>query len=39
VNAALLAVRILANNQPELREKLRAYHTAMAEKVARETLS
>jgi len=38
-NAALLAVRILANNQPELREKLRAYHTTMAEKVARETLS
>ena len=26
-NAGLLAIRILANTQPTLREKLRAYHT------------
>jgi 5-(carboxyamino)imidazole ribonucleotide mutase len=38
-NAALLAVRILAVSRPELREKLRKYHTDMAEKVARESLS
>jgi phosphoribosylcarboxyaminoimidazole (NCAIR) mutase len=34
-----LAIRILAGSRPELREKLRAYHVAMAEKVASETLS
>jgi len=38
-NAALLAIRILANSRPELREKLREYHTRMAEQVKNETLS
>jgi 5-(carboxyamino)imidazole ribonucleotide mutase len=38
-NAALLAIRILANSRPELREKLRRYHAQMAEQVDRETLS
>jgi 5-(carboxyamino)imidazole ribonucleotide mutase len=37
-NAALLAIRILANSRPELRKKLRAYHEAMAKQVANETL-
>lgn len=37
-NAALLAVRILANSRPELREKLRQYQAQMADKIARETL-
>lgn len=37
-NAALLAVRILANSRPELREKLRAYHVKMAQQIANETL-
>lgn len=37
-NAALLAIRILAVSRPELREKLRAYHSDMAEKVSGETL-
>jgi 5-(carboxyamino)imidazole ribonucleotide mutase len=32
-NAALLAVRILANSRPDLREKLRQYHAKMAEQV------
>jgi 5-(carboxyamino)imidazole ribonucleotide mutase len=38
-NAALLAIRILANSRPELREKLRLYHVKMAEQVSAETLS
>jgi 5-(carboxyamino)imidazole ribonucleotide mutase len=38
-NAALLAIRILANARPELREKLRQYHVQMAEKVKNEVLS
>jgi 5-(carboxyamino)imidazole ribonucleotide mutase len=38
-NAALLAVRILANSRPELREKLRQYHARMAEELEREGLS
>jgi 5-(carboxyamino)imidazole ribonucleotide mutase len=38
-NAALLAIRILANSRPELREKLRRYHAQMAEQVKNETLS
>jgi len=38
-NSALLAIRILANSRPELREKLRAYHQKMAEQVENETLS
>src|SRR5580692_10601865 len=37
-NAALLAVAILANNRPELRDKLRQFRTAQSEKVLRETL-
>lgn len=37
-NAALLAIRILALSNPELREKLREYHARMAEQVANETL-
>ena len=35
-NAALLAVRILANSRPELRERLRQYHAKMAEQIAKE---
>ncbi len=37
-NAALLAVAILANSRPELREKLKRFRAEQAEKVARETL-
>lgn len=37
-NAALLAVRILANSRPELREKLRDYHAKMAEAVQNDSL-
>jgi 5-(carboxyamino)imidazole ribonucleotide mutase len=37
-NAALLAVAILANSRPELREKLREFRREQAEKVLRETL-
>jgi 5-(carboxyamino)imidazole ribonucleotide mutase len=37
-NAALLAVAILANSRPELREKLRQYRAAQARKIAAETL-
>jgi 5-(carboxyamino)imidazole ribonucleotide mutase len=37
-NAALLAVAILANSRPELREKLRQFRTEQREKVLRETL-
>ena len=33
-NSALLAVRILANSRPELREKLRTYYAQMAEQIA-----
>jgi 5-(carboxyamino)imidazole ribonucleotide mutase len=36
-NAALLAVRILANSRPELRQKLRAYHERMAKQIESET--
>jgi 5-(carboxyamino)imidazole ribonucleotide mutase len=32
-NAALLAIRILANSRPELRETLRRYHVAMADAI------
>lgn len=39
VNAALLAVAILANKRPDLREKIRAYRVDMAAKVLREELS
>jgi 5-(carboxyamino)imidazole ribonucleotide mutase len=38
-NSALLAIRILANSRPELRQKLRDYHSRMAEQVTSETLS
>ncbi len=34
-NSALLAVRILANSRPELREKLRMYYAQMAEEIGR----
>jgi 5-(carboxyamino)imidazole ribonucleotide mutase len=37
-NAALLAIAILANSRPELREKLKRFRAEQAEKVARETL-
>jgi 5-(carboxyamino)imidazole ribonucleotide mutase len=37
-NAALLAIRILANSRPELREKLRRYHEEMVEQIESETL-
>ena len=37
-NAALLAIRILANSRPELREKLRAYHQKMAEQVKNDVI-
>jgi 5-(carboxyamino)imidazole ribonucleotide mutase len=38
-NAALLAVAILANQRPELRQKLHAFRKEQAEKIANETLS
>jgi 5-(carboxyamino)imidazole ribonucleotide mutase len=38
-NAALLAVAILANSRPSLREKLVAFRKEQAEKVLKETLS
>ena len=37
-NAALLALRILANSRPDLREKLRQYHAKMAEQIKNDTL-
>lgn len=39
INAALLAVAILANRRPELREKLRAFRQEQARKVLEEELS
>ncbi|HEV3330354.1 MAG TPA: 5-(carboxyamino)imidazole ribonucleotide mutase [Bryobacteraceae bacterium] len=38
-NAALLAVAILANSRPELRDRLRRFRAEQSEKVLRETLS
>jgi 5-(carboxyamino)imidazole ribonucleotide mutase len=38
INAALLAVAILANQRPELRDKLRAFRAEQAEKIASQTL-
>lgn len=38
VNAALLAVRVLALSRPELRERLRRFHQEQAEKVLGEEL-
>lgn len=35
-NSALLAVRILANSRPELREELRRYYAKMADEIARD---
>ena len=37
-NAALLAIRILANSRPELREKLHAYHQKQTEQVRSDKL-
>jgi len=37
-NGALLAIAILANSRPELREKLKQFRAEQADKVARETL-
>jgi 5-(carboxyamino)imidazole ribonucleotide mutase len=37
-NAALLAIAILANSRPELRERLRQFRAAQSEKVLKETL-
>jgi 5-(carboxyamino)imidazole ribonucleotide mutase len=38
INAALLAVAILALNRPELRAKLKQFREEQAEKIRRETL-
>jgi 5-(carboxyamino)imidazole ribonucleotide mutase len=38
-NAALLAIAILANSRPELREQLRQFRRDQTEKVMKETLS
>lgn len=38
-NSALLAIRILANSRPELRDKLRKYREKMAEAVKNDTLA
>jgi len=35
-NSALLALRILANSRPELREKLRKYYADMADQIAKD---
>src|ERR1700689_4477477 len=37
-NAALLAIAILANSRPELREKLREFRAEQADMISRETL-
>jgi 5-(carboxyamino)imidazole ribonucleotide mutase len=37
-NAALLAVRILAGERPELREQLHAYHARLAEDVLKDAV-
>jgi 5-(carboxyamino)imidazole ribonucleotide mutase len=37
-NAALLAIAILANSRPELRDRLRRFRAEQSEKVLRETL-
>ena len=37
-NSALLAIRILANSRPDLRQKLRDYHKKMADQIASEPL-
>lgn len=38
INAALLAIAILANSRPDLREKLRAFRAEQADKISKETL-
>jgi 5-(carboxyamino)imidazole ribonucleotide mutase len=38
VNAALLAIAILANSRPELRERLRQYRQTQTDRVSQETL-
>jgi 5-(carboxyamino)imidazole ribonucleotide mutase len=38
INAALLAVAILANSRPELREKLRKFRQEQTEKVLKDTI-
>lgn len=38
INAALLAIAMLANARPQLREKLRQFRAELAEKVMKETL-
>jgi 5-(carboxyamino)imidazole ribonucleotide mutase len=38
INAALLAIAILANSRPDLREKLRAFRAEQADKIAKEKL-
>ena len=38
INAALLAIAILANSRPALREKLRVFRHEQAERVRQETL-
>ncbi len=38
INAALLAIAILGNSQPELRQKLRRYRQEQTDRVLRETL-
>ncbi len=35
-NSALLAIRILANSRPDLREKLRIYYDQMADEIGRD---
>ncbi|HRZ38211.1 MAG TPA: 5-(carboxyamino)imidazole ribonucleotide mutase [Candidatus Paceibacterota bacterium] len=39
VNAALLAIAVLAGHRPELRDRLRAYRAEQAHKILGETLS
>jgi 5-(carboxyamino)imidazole ribonucleotide mutase len=39
INAALLAIAILANHRPELREKLHAFRHQQAEKILKESLA
>jgi len=38
INAALLAIAILANSRPSLREKLRQYRKEQTQKILKETL-
>jgi 5-(carboxyamino)imidazole ribonucleotide mutase len=39
INAALLAVAILGNSRPDLREKLRAFRAEQTDKVREDTLA